>query len=172
MNISNINSRKDMNKDRKLKFEERIQYLVLMLTFYKSRCEDLMKGNGIEELVASAKRKYLGSKTNKHQNGKRQVVLIAGKEATRAKKAQVKSGVDGEVAEAKVEEPKQMFAGPFGIVGTATERAVDIALTADDDAMDVDADIDWNTSTRGLDNSHHATTPKGKSTNMRKASAH
>lgn len=164
MNISDPNSHKDMYKDRGLKFEQRIQYLVLMLTFYKSRCEDLMKGTATEELVASPRQKYMSSKANKRNNGRRQVQLALGKEAEGhvngekggKKVVQAAKEVDG-----KIEERKRIFAGPFGVVDTAADAA---------------DGVDGNTNTRGntpeLNDSRYPLTPKGTFTNIPETSAH
>ncbi|KAH7092420.1 hypothetical protein FB567DRAFT_588699 [Paraphoma chrysanthemicola] len=88
LSIHDLHMQKEIQQDCKLTFEERIQYLVKLLCFYKSKCEDFMKGAQSEEIVACPKQKLSACKINLKQNKGRAIVLKKGREANAAETAQ------------------------------------------------------------------------------------
>ncbi|KAJ4364145.1 hypothetical protein N0V83_009600 [Neocucurbitaria cava] len=70
-----------IKKDMNLTFEERMEYLIKMLCFFKSRCDVFMKGSGLEEIVAQPFQKLSQALSNRGQNDRRAEYLAAGRKA-------------------------------------------------------------------------------------------
>jgi hypothetical protein len=123
---------REIRQDSTLTFEERMQYLIKLLCFYKSKCEDFMKGTQAEEIVACPKQKLQSCRVNLMQNKGRAVVIRKGREAKKA----------AEAAEAE-QDDMEALAQSTHVDGGDTQVAVDdrAATTAEVDGPDGDVSM-------------------------------
>ncbi|KAF1846237.1 uncharacterized protein K460DRAFT_406455 [Cucurbitaria berberidis CBS 394.84] len=70
---------RNIKRDINFTFEERMQCLIKMLCFFKSRCDAFMKGSAMEETVAQPLQKLTQALTNRNQNDKRAKIIAAGR---------------------------------------------------------------------------------------------
>jgi hypothetical protein len=75
-----------IKQDRMLTFEQRRLHLREFMCFFKSRCEDFMKGTAMVESVAAPKQKLRSCLPNKRLNLRRAVWIKNGQEAQEARK--------------------------------------------------------------------------------------
>jgi hypothetical protein len=135
LSIHDPNMQREIRQDSMLTFEERMQYLIKLLCFYKSKCEDFMKGTQAEEIVACPKQKLQSCRVNLMQNKGRAVVIRKGREAKRA----------AEAAEAEQDDmdalPQSTHVDGGDAQVTVHDRA---ATTAEVDGPDGDVDMEDN----------------------------
>ncbi|KAF1352797.1 hypothetical protein EJ07DRAFT_183270 [Lizonia empirigonia] len=72
---------KEVEKTSAWTFEVRMRYLIKLLCFWKPKCVQLMKANGLEELVANPLEKMEEALINDRFNGERQDLLNDGRAA-------------------------------------------------------------------------------------------
>ncbi|CAO2649828.1 Nn.00g011200.m01.CDS01 [Neocucurbitaria sp. VM-36] len=72
---------KNVKKDINLTFEERMQCVIKLLCFFKSKCDAFMKGSTLEETVALPLQRLTQALTNRDQNDKRAKIIAAGRKA-------------------------------------------------------------------------------------------
>mgnify|MGYP003624105396 CR=1 FL=1 len=155
LSIHDPNMQREIRQDSMLTFEERMQYLIKLLCFYKSKCEDFMKGTQAEEIVACPKQKLQSCRVNLMQNKGRAVFIRKGREAKRA----------AEAAEAEQDDidalPQSNHVDGGDAQVTVDDRA---ATTAKVDGPDGDVDMEDNdvTVTTNDIGAPSSTKPNGK----------
>ena len=65
-------------------FQVRLNYLIKLICFWKSRCEDFKIGNRMQECVALPHKKMLAALSNKKMNANRQAWLDEGRAVSEA----------------------------------------------------------------------------------------
>ncbi|OAL57326.1 hypothetical protein IQ07DRAFT_486659, partial [Pyrenochaeta sp. DS3sAY3a] len=68
LSIYDSDTLKSIAKESHLTFKERMDFLAMMFTFIKNRCDAVMKGTMLEELVAQPRLKLTQSLANLYQN--------------------------------------------------------------------------------------------------------
>ncbi|KAH7066394.1 hypothetical protein BKA63DRAFT_571765 [Paraphoma chrysanthemicola] len=110
---------KEIQQDCKLTFEERMQYLIKLLCFYKSKCEDFLKGAQSEEI----------GPCHSPQQGREANAAEAAQDAQEEKNAQADSVADdGDDLQNSGEETAAAEAGSNGAEGDITIHDADVSV--------------------------------------------
>ncbi|KAF2844624.1 hypothetical protein T440DRAFT_374288, partial [Plenodomus tracheiphilus IPT5] len=79
LTIFDHNTYEELNRDSALTFEERMEYIIKMLCFFKAKCDSFMKGTCTEELVAAVRVKFAMALGNRKQNDRRAPLIQYGR---------------------------------------------------------------------------------------------
>lgn len=86
----------EIKKTSQYTFAKRMEHVLKLICFWKTRCEDMMQANGFEEIVGMPFKKMIDAVANADMNRLRQVTIEKGRD--KGQKGEGEAGVqsDGE----------------------------------------------------------------------------